>query len=92
MERGAEKPRTTHYNAALPARRRATTHAPCRDQRESGSGQISVRFREQNQDRALVTRMVKNGAAKEFRSRSLCDGIGGLIKGEDAAVLASVFL
>jgi PPM family protein phosphatase len=50
--------------------------------------------REQNQDRALVTSAsYKTAPQKNFILGALCDGIGGLARGEDAAVLAiSVFV
>jgi serine/threonine protein phosphatase PrpC len=50
--------------------------------------------REQNEDRALVTSAsYKTAPQKNFVLGALCDGIGGLARGRDAAVLAiSVFV
>lgn len=52
------------------------------------------RVRTQNQDRALVTFATYSGAPeKDFVLGVLCDGLGGMAKGEEAAVLAvSVFV
>ncbi len=95
MERGAEKPTDDALQRRL-ARFVAEAKTP---RSVSGSTGIWIgtnlgAVREQNQDRALVTSAwYKTAPQKNFVLGALCDGIGGLIKGEDAAVLAiSVFV
>jgi serine/threonine protein phosphatase PrpC len=95
MEKGAERP----TDDAL-QRRLARFVAEAKTPRSlAGSAGIWIgtnlgAVREQNQDRVLVTSAsYKTAPQKNFVLGALCDGIGGLARGEDAAVLAiSVFV